>query len=115
MLAVCLHWPGEVAPPPGVCPCARLETWRLPAGRMLARTWQRSLLGPDDIEFRSELESAEWTGVWSPRVSQSPLTTSFTINTDQEWGVGHRTDVTSVDGCGHTLQEGGFWVGLCDT
>lgn len=46
VLAVCLHWSEEAAPPPGCVPPrdGDLEAGSQ-AGGMLARTWQRSLPG----------------------------------------------------------------------
>lgn len=43
MLAVCLHWPGEVAPPHGCVPAldGDLEAGSQ-AGGMPPRTWQQS-------------------------------------------------------------------------
>lgn len=114
MLAGCLHWPGEVAPPPG-CVSARGQRPRgSQAGGMLARTWQGGSQGwgSEDMALRTELGSPRWTDVWCPRVSQSPLRTSLAANTDHEWVTG-RVPIQwmAVD---TPSKGGGFWVGLCD-
>lgn len=74
MLAGCLHWPGEVAPPPGCVP-ARVQRPRgSQAGGMLARTWQGGSQGwgSEDMALRTELGS--------PRVDRCVVPTSESVS-----------------------------------
>lgn len=88
VLAGCLHWPGEVAPPPGCVPAREPETWRL--APKLAGCWPGLGSGisqgwsPEDMEFTTELGSP----TVDLYVVPTSETTSLTVSIDQEWVTG---------------------------